>query len=56
MTIYKVNLGEEEELGKRFNIQGFPVLMYLENGKIKAKEFGIKTPDELKANVKKYLE
>lgn len=55
MTIYKVDLGEEEELAKRFNIQGFPILYYMKDGKIIAKEFGVKSPAQLETSVKKYL-
>ena len=55
MTIYKVNLEEESLLAKRFNIRSFPVMYYIKNGKIISKEHGVRSSDEIKSSVKKYL-
>jgi len=55
VTIYKVNLEEESLLAKRFNIRSFPVMYYIKNGKIISKEHGVRSSDEIKSSVKKYL-
>ena len=48
VEIYKVNLANEPQLAKRFNIRSFPVLVYLKNGKVMATERGVRSSDELK--------
>lgn len=55
VTIYKVNLEEQPELKKRFNINAFPVLLYIKNSKIIAKEKGVRSPEQLEENVIKYF-
>lgn len=55
VTIYKVDLAKEEGLGKRFNVLGFPAVLYISDGKVIEVEYGSKTPKELDANVKKYF-
>ena len=56
VTIYKVDLEKEPNLAKRFNVKGFPILFYMKDGKIKAKEFGYKSVAELKTSIQKYLD
>jgi len=48
-------LEKEPALAKRFKIRGFPILLYLKNGKVVAQEFGVKTPAQLTTSVQKYL-
>lgn len=55
VTIYKVDLEEQEALGKRFSIRGFPVLLYLKDGQIITKEFGYKSVKDLEKSINKYL-
>ncbi len=51
VTIFKVDLEQERALAQRFNIRGFPILLYLKNGKVVAQEFGVKSPNELKSSI-----
>lgn len=55
VKIYKVNLGEEMALAKRFNIRSFPVIIYFKDGEAVFKERGIVSAEELKLNVMKYF-
>jgi len=55
VTIYKVDLEQEPELAKRFNIRGFPILLYLKNGEVVAQEFGVKTPAQLTSSIQKHF-
>ena len=56
VTIYKVKLADEEELAKRLNVYGMPTLVYIKNSKVIKVEQGVKTPEEIRKNLKKYLE
>ena len=57
VTIYKVDLEKQPELAKRFNVRGVPALLYIDNkGENKALEYGIRNPNSIKKNIKKYLE
>jgi len=42
-------------LEKRFNVQSFPAVFYIKNGKVIAKELGSRTSKEIKENVQKYF-
>ena len=55
VTIYKIDVGEEKELTRKFKVRTVPALVYLKNGKVIASELGVRTPDEIEANVKKYF-
>ncbi len=55
VQIYKVNLANEPELAKRFNIRSFPVLVYIKKGKVISTERGVRSEEELKQNVKKHF-
>lgn len=55
VTIYKVDLDKEEAVGDRFDVQFYPIIIYFKDGKEVAREFGIKSPEEIKTSVKKYF-
>ena len=55
VEIYYVNLAQEPELAKRFNVRSFPVIVYLKNGEFIAKERGVRSEEELRKNVMKYF-
>jgi len=44
-------LEQERALAQRFNIRGFPILLYLKNGQVVAQEFGVKSPNQLKSSI-----
>ncbi len=56
VTIYKVDIDQEPELTQRFKIRGIPVLVYIKKGEVKATQAGVKTAEQIKENVKKYLQ
>ena len=45
----------QTELRDRYDIQSMPVLVYIKNGKTIKKEKGLKTPEQIKNSVSKYL-
>lgn len=55
VTIYKVDIEAQEELAKRFNIRGIPVLAYIKDGKLITQEQGVKTVQKIRLNVINYL-
>lgn len=55
VTIYKVNLGEEKLLKKRFNVTSFPLIIFFKDGKVVARELGIKSPTNIEKSVLKYF-
>lgn len=48
IKIGKVNVDEEEQLAKNYNIEVIPCLILFENGKMKQIEIGYFTADEIK--------
>ena len=55
VTIYKVDIEVQSELAMRLKASVMPALAYIENGLVLALERGVKTPDEIKANVEEYF-
>lgn len=55
VTIYKVDLDKEEAIGDRFNVQFYPIIVFLKDGKEVGREVGIKSPEQIKESVKKYF-
>ena len=55
VEIYKVDTQEEKELVRKYNVYGVPVLIYFKNGQEIAREFGVKTQEQLKQSVNKYF-
>lgn len=55
VEIYKVDTQEEKELIRKYNVYGVPVLIYFKNGKEIAREFGVKSQEQLKESVNKYF-
>ncbi len=53
--IYKVNIDQQRELVERFGVQSIPTLVYVKNSEIKVSQVGLKSLEEIKTNVKKYL-
>lgn len=56
ITIYKVDLGKEHALAKRFNVIAFPAVFYIADGEVMAVEYGSRTAKELNENVKYYFQ
>lgn len=55
VTIYKVDIEDQKELARNYGIRSLPTLVYIKDGKIVAKEVGIKNINRLKSNVKTYF-
>lgn len=55
VTIYKVDVGQQQALAKRFRAFAVPMLVYLDNGVIKGHERGVLSPKEIEESVKKYF-
>jgi len=45
-------LTQEPELGKRFNVKGFPAIFYISKGKVVDMEYGFLTKEELSNHIK----
>jgi len=43
-------------LAQRYNVRAVPTIVYLKNGKEVGQDFGFKSVNELKADVKKYFQ
>ncbi|XPV68915.1 MAG: thioredoxin family protein [Halarcobacter sp.] len=54
--IYKVDVDEYKEIALDYGVQGLPTLAYFKNGKLVAKELGLRSVKQLSQDVKKYLE
>ena len=55
VVIYKVDIDQHMDLAKRYNVRSLPTLVYFKDGKVVAKEVGIKDESELLANSKEYF-
>lgn len=55
VVIYKIDIDKERELLTRFDVKSIPTLIYMKNGKVQLKEVGIRSMNEISANVQKYL-
>lgn len=55
VSIYKINLKKEKELAERFDIQMYPILVYLKDGKVMGKDIGISSPIEIQKRVREYF-
>jgi len=55
VVIYKVDIDQYMNLAKKYNVRSLPTIIYFKNGKIVAKEVGIKDVNELAANSMKYF-
>lgn len=55
VVIYKIDIDEYMDLAKKYKVRSLPTVVYFQNGKVVAKEVGIKDVNELSANYMKYL-
>lgn len=55
VTIYKVDIEDQEKLANRFNIRSIPALVYIKDGEIISKEVGVRSQEEIKDNANKYF-
>lgn len=44
----KINIDENSGVSERFNVMSIPTVLFFENGKLKNRESGFKTKEELK--------
>ena len=44
----KINTDENPDVAERFNVMSIPTVLFFENGKLKSRETGMKTKEELK--------
>ncbi len=54
-VIYKVNIDKQRALLDRFGVKSIPTLVYVNNGEVKVAQAGVRSLDEIKNNVEKYL-
>lgn len=50
-----MDLDAQEAVGDRFGVQYYPIIVFFKDGKEVAREFGVKSPDEIKQSVKRYF-
>lgn len=55
VVIYKIDIDDQRELIKRFDVKSIPTIVFLDNGKVKHLQVGVQNLDDLKKNTKKYL-
>ena len=55
IVIYKIDIDDQRELIKKFNVSSIPTLVFLDNGEIKYSQVGVQSVNELEKNTKKYL-
>ncbi|WP_072682336.1 co-chaperone YbbN [Arcobacter sp. LA11] len=55
VVIYKIDIDEYMNLAKKYNVRSLPTLIYFKDGKVIAKEVGIKDVNQLAANSMKYF-
>lgn len=55
VIIYKVDIDQHMDLAKRYNVRSLPTLVYIQDGKVIAKEVGLKDVTQLSADVMKYF-
>ncbi|MBU3015401.1 thioredoxin family protein [Poseidonibacter lekithochrous] len=55
IEIYKLDIEKQKLLTAQFEIKAIPTLIYLENGKIVAKEIGVRSIEQLKDYEKEYF-
>lgn len=53
VTFYKLNVDEAEELAKRYRIMSIPTLLFFENGELKTTMIGLRSKEEIKAELEK---
>lgn len=55
ITIYKVDIDQQLAIAKKYGIRSLPTLVYIKDGKVQAKEIGIKNVGQLRQNSQKYF-
>lgn len=55
VIIYSVNIAEEVELTKRFDALSIPFFVYYKNGRLLAKESGVKNMEQIENSIYKYF-
>lgn len=55
VVIYKIDIDDQRELIKRFDVKSIPTVIFLDNGEVKYSQVGVQTTDDLLDNTKKYL-
>lgn len=55
VEIFKVDIDQYMELAKKYNVRSLPTLVYFKDGKLVAKEVGIKDVPQLTNNSNKYF-
>ncbi len=53
VTFYKLNVDEAEELARRYRIMSIPTLLFFENGELKNTMIGLRSKEEIKAELEK---
>lgn len=55
VTIFKVDIDDQMPLAKKYGVRSLPTLVYIKDGKVVAKEVGIKDVDEINLNTKNFF-
>lgn len=55
VVIYKIDIDDQRDLIKRFDIKSIPTIVFLDNGEVKHLQVGLQTVNELEKNTNKYL-
>ncbi len=55
VVIYKLDIDQYMDLAKKYKVRSLPTLVYFKDGKVVAKEVGIRDVNQLAANSMKYF-
>ena len=55
VEIYKINIEKEPALTQKYKAFAVPMLVYIKNGEVLAKERGVKTVEQITKSVNKYF-